>query len=510
MFNKIRFFLLRNTTIRQKIAKNAFWLFFGQIASRLLKVVIVIYSARILGAEGYGLFSFALSAVMLLSLFSDIGIGPLLVRELVKLKSIRPERGSKTLVSLPPEDRALRDEQYYYQYFSTSFYLKLALFVFIAIAAIAASFFIPHKNAVPIIYIFLVMIFFDILRSVFNSFTESLEKMEIEAMGNIANAFFTTTAGLILLKIYSFPISLAAAYSIGSMISAIIVIVGLKPYFRFRQLFNNFNADLAKTILKLAWPMAIGALIGSVMIYVDTLMLGWFKSTKEVGIYSAAIKIPQLLIVPIGLLGTAALPALSRFFQDKEKFSNLVKQIIQISMYLAFPFIIGGVLLAKPIIALIFGQEYIAAYPIFQIILPMIFAVYATHILNLGLFIHNLQKKTMLLAAAAALFDIILNYIFIPIYGYWGAAISTVFSEYCAFILILIFFVKTLGFSPIVKEIKKPLLAAVIMGLFLLIPQINHFSIFIIIPISSLIYILALYLLKADIFKQIKLIFSFD
>ena len=56
MTEKIKSFLFENKTLRQTVVKNVFWLFSGQMIGRLLRAAVVVYAARILGAEGWGLF----------------------------------------------------------------------------------------------------------------------------------------------------------------------------------------------------------------------------------------------------------------------------------------------------------------------------------------------------------------------------------------------------------------------------------------------------------------------
>ena len=84
MFAKIKLFLLSNQNINQTLAKNTFWLGFGEITSRLLKTIIIFYAIRILGASGWGTFSYAISLCGLFMIFSDFGISSILTRELAK------------------------------------------------------------------------------------------------------------------------------------------------------------------------------------------------------------------------------------------------------------------------------------------------------------------------------------------------------------------------------------------------------------------------------------------
>ncbi|PJC36890.1 hypothetical protein CO046_03375, partial [Candidatus Peregrinibacteria bacterium CG_4_9_14_0_2_um_filter_53_11] len=81
MFKKLRNLLLHNTSRGQTIVKNTFWVSFGQIGSRLLRLVLVIYAARLLGATEYGVFSYALAVAGFLTAFSDFGLTAFITRE---------------------------------------------------------------------------------------------------------------------------------------------------------------------------------------------------------------------------------------------------------------------------------------------------------------------------------------------------------------------------------------------------------------------------------------------
>ena len=84
MYQKIKQFLFENQNLKQTIAKNTFWLFFGQTGGRLLRVAIVVFSARILGPESFGAFSYAMTLVAFLIILSDMGMGAIVTRELAK------------------------------------------------------------------------------------------------------------------------------------------------------------------------------------------------------------------------------------------------------------------------------------------------------------------------------------------------------------------------------------------------------------------------------------------
>src|SRR6185295_2625868 len=84
MAGKIKSFLFKNTSTRQTVAKNTFWLTVSNFGGRLIKSVIVIYAARVLGAANYGVFSYAITLAGFLTLFMDPGVNGILMRDAAK------------------------------------------------------------------------------------------------------------------------------------------------------------------------------------------------------------------------------------------------------------------------------------------------------------------------------------------------------------------------------------------------------------------------------------------
>ena len=81
MWQKIKSFLFENKTAKQTVAKNTVWLSISNFGGRIIKATIIIYGARVLGAAGYGVFSYAVTLAGFFTLFVDPGINAVLVRE---------------------------------------------------------------------------------------------------------------------------------------------------------------------------------------------------------------------------------------------------------------------------------------------------------------------------------------------------------------------------------------------------------------------------------------------
>ena len=253
MVAKLKELLFSNITTRQTVVKNIFWLSFSQIASRLLRAVIIIYAARLLGAAEYGVFSYALGLAGFFTLFADVGISTILTREAAKYK----------------EKQSL--------YFSTAFAIKGALLIVTALLIIfAAPYFSKIEKASALLPFVALLVIFDNLREFCIAYFRAKEKMEFEALANvITNAAIAVFGFIILFYSPSAPaitITYIASAGLGALAAAIILSR------EFVSLFKNFDRSLLSPLIYSALPVALSAILGAFMMNTDIVMLGWWRT----------------------------------------------------------------------------------------------------------------------------------------------------------------------------------------------------------------------------------------
>ncbi|MBC7109271.1 MAG: oligosaccharide flippase family protein, partial [Methanomassiliicoccales archaeon] len=71
-------------SLKLRLIKNAGWLFSAEVISKLLAYGVVVLLSRTLGPEGLGQYSFIFYYVGLLGIFSDLGVGYYLMREVAR------------------------------------------------------------------------------------------------------------------------------------------------------------------------------------------------------------------------------------------------------------------------------------------------------------------------------------------------------------------------------------------------------------------------------------------
>jgi len=333
----VKGFLFHNSSARQTVAKNTFWLTVGNILGRLLRAGIVIYAARILGAEDWGIFSYAIGLVAFLTLFTDMGVSGILTREMAKNQD--PDHRSRIL--------------------STSFFIiAILLVVGILVVVFAAPYFTKIQGVESVLLIVATVLIFDTLRDFGFSVIRAHEKMQQEAGIFILTNFSIVALGLIFLEISPTVKAFTISYSIGTGIGTVATFIVLRDY--FRKVFSSFTKKLIKPILTAAWPFAMSTMLGGLLINTDILIIGIFMPAADVGFYSAAQRPILLLYLIPAMMAISIFPMLSRLATDKsDRIRSVMERAIAMAFMAGIPLALGGLILGPAIMKLLFGTEFL-------------------------------------------------------------------------------------------------------------------------------------------------------
>src|SRR3989344_5300270 len=290
---KIKNFLFKNHNARQTVMKNTFWLSSSIIISRIVRSLVIIYAARVLGTEGYGIFSYAMSFAAIFNIFSDIGLSGLLTRELVK-------RSEKK------------------EYLSTSFALKMALVVLTTVLiAFISPFFTNIADAKPLMIIMAALIAFDSIRNFLFSISRAENRMQFEATFEIITEIFITSICFIILARAPSAYNFAVGYALASGLSMLIALISLRTY--LSGILTYFRKELILPILSSAWPFAVMGVFGVFLTNIDSVIIGYFMPVSDLGLYAAAQKpISMFYLIP-GFLYTSLFPFISKFIKDADE-----------------------------------------------------------------------------------------------------------------------------------------------------------------------------------------------
>jgi O-antigen/teichoic acid export membrane protein len=442
MLKHIKSLLFTNKTAGQTIVKNTFWLMAGEITGRLIRAAIVIYSARILGAGEYGIFSYAISVAAFITVFSDIGLSAVLTRE----------------TSKSPELRS--------RYLANSFLLKIIL---ICLNVLFVLFVIPLISRLgdvnQLLPLVAIMIVFESLREFGFGLNRALEKMEREAYVKVILNLSIAVFGFIAIFTHPSAYTLLVAYVLGALVGFLATVWFLRSH--LRELFGAIDLSFAWNIFKNAWPVGLLTVLGAVMINTDMIMLGWWLEKHPIGYYAAAQKIILLLYIIPTLLSSAAFPAFARLAHslNHDRFRAILERTIAFAFLIGIPLAFGGLILARETISLLYGAEYLPAATTFRILMATMFAVFPSTIITNALFAYNQQKRFIWYVGIGALSNAFFNYLLIPRFGIEGAAVATLGSQILSNFLIWRA-MKKVNYFVIIPRLTRIFIAAVLMSIY--------------------------------------------
>jgi len=467
MIKNIKNLLFENIGTKQTIFKNTFWLIVAEIIIRALGLAVIIYAARILGATEYGKFAFALSFVSIIVIFADLGLFDITTRELSREKEKEKE-------------------------YSAILSLKIALSVAVLILILVSSFFITSdfiiRKAIWFLGIFiLITSFFNIIYA----FLRARQKMEYEAMSKIIQFLLISGLGLFILFTIPSVENLAYGYLIANLISLILILIFF--HFFIQPLKLSYDRTIWKKFLKISWPISLGFIAGWILVSVDSIMMGYFGQTAQVGWYNAAYKIIASVVISATLISRSFYPALSRFFKEsKEKLQKIWNYQMELMIILAIPTTIGGFIFAPKIINLFYGSGYNPSVYAFQFLVFVCAIDFLYYPYAMALVVSNQQKKNFGLLLTGIVINIILNLALIPRYGFYGAAIATIISSLIIFLLSIVFLKYFTPVSPfnlkLLKVLIMTIISSVVMFLVIRHPLIYNLNLFILILIGGLVY----------------------
>jgi len=229
----------------------------------------------------------------------------------------------------------------------------------------------------------------------------------------------------------------------------------------FRMINFRFSFSILKKTLVYSLPLVPTLLSAWVLDLSDRIFLERYFSLEEVGIYSLSYKIAGIVLIVVTSFNMAYRPLFFKLanLSDQDHGKSLIFKYnyLFILIFLLLVFIVS--FLSKEIVFLLFNENYYAAYLYIPIIaLSYVFSV-AGGLVNRFFEQSKFMVVNMTIHIIIAMLNLILNYLLIPIFGAYGAAVSTVISLLVGFIASYLYSRKYCFFVPfdwvrIIKDVS--------------------------------------------------------
>jgi O-antigen/teichoic acid export membrane protein len=395
------------------IAKHSGITFAGKISGSGLKYITQIVLARILNPAFFGLYALGIVIYQVGETFSKIG----LQAGATRFTSIYRSTGDRERI------KGILIQSFMVPFFTG--FLFMVLFV-------AASDFLAQK------------IFGEpLLGSAIRRFAVALPFGAAMTVVSVVTTAFQTTKYLVYIKNLFHPFlnliliilfgllgyglhGTIAAWVISSILGAVLAfyitrqIFPQKAWKKVKSVFETFN------LLKFSIPLAFGGFLWFLLLWMDTLMLGYFKAAADVGIYRAASQTALLLMIFLESINSIFSPMIAELFQENkiQKMEEIFKVSTRWSFSLTFPFFLIIALFGKEILHF-FGSEFIIGWSPLLILSTGQLINSSTG--SVGYILIMTGHQYLKLSSDIALFflNILLNILLIPKWGLAGAAVAT-------------------------------------------------------------------------------------
>jgi O-antigen/teichoic acid export membrane protein len=180
--------------------------------------------------------------------------------------------------------------------------------------------------------------------------------------------------------------------------------------------------DLARRGLPFAYAGAM------VMIFfaIDQVLLKQFKGEKEVGYYATPVLLLEGLSLVPRIFGYALIPTMAALhLSAPEALTALYRRAAKYLLVLAMPVVAFGLIAAEPFVRLLFGEKYLPSVGLTSILLSCVVFMFLSNLAETTLACINRWRVVVFAATAAAVLNIVLNLIWIPPHGAFGAAWAT-------------------------------------------------------------------------------------
>ena len=244
----------------------------------------------------------------------------------------------------------------------------------------------------------------------------------------------------------------------------------------------------------------------------DTVMLGFMKTDIDVGYYSAAVKVKNILVSLVTALGTVMLPRVSYYMEHhmENEFDQICRKALHFVMVTALPLAVYFIFFAKESVLLLSGNSFLGAVIPMQIIMPTVLFIGLTNVLGIQIMVPLGKEKLVFYSVlAGAIVDLVINLFCIPSMASSGAAFGTFIAELVVLIVQVVLLknqIRTLIESIHMKKLMAAVLCAVLACLWV---KRLFTSSFLILFLSAAlffgVYVLVLLLLKEELLYEITL-----
>lgn len=390
---------------KSKVVANYFYNTIFELIRILTPIITTPYVARVLGADGVGIFSFAQSISAYFVLLASMGTGLYAQREIAYLQDNPKER--------------------------TKVFWEVEIFSFCTAIISTICFYFIFATSGDNALIFKILTF-EILANAFDIswLYKGMENFKVIVIRNT----LVRILGIILIFVF---VKSAEDLGIYTICYALPIFVGnLSLWISVKRYIVKIKGKVLKGIPKHIKPILvlfIPQVAVEVYAVLDKTMIGVLSANmSQVGYYTQAQKIIKILLLIVTSLGTVMLPAMSSAFArgESEKVKQGINNAFNFVFLIAFPLMFGLCAVASRFVPFFFGEGYDLVAPLMIVISPIIIIIGMSNVIGRQYLLPTKQQNAYTISVVVgAGVNLVLNYFLIRKFNAIGASIATIVAE---------------------------------------------------------------------------------
>ncbi|MGH7500869.1 MAG: oligosaccharide flippase family protein [Longimicrobiales bacterium] len=432
----------------RRVLANGISLLLAYVLPRFFTVGAVILAARVLGTGRFGAYGTAAAFAVILSIVATLGMSPLLVREMAKSPDLaagllRTAHRVKTMSNVLMLAALYVLGRWIFAYPPAVLTGAMLLGLAYAIAAYTEN---------------------------LSAYFQSIERMHVWTQASAAYGLVTGVAGAALVVTTGSVVAFCAA-PIAGQLAALSWLLYRLP----RGMRSNTDAVAARWLIRALGPFTAAFVALTLHSKLDVLVLAHWRSPAEVGLYTAGYKFIDLTQALAVVLAAAVYPRLSRVapanaLRGRWAGTRLAELAVLAAALAATTLVVAR----APIVALLFGDAYVATAAILAFLGIAVPALVLNIVGGYVLAATGHMRDVALLYGCAVVFKLILNLVLVPGQGATGAAISMLVTELGLAAGMLFLLRSRVAASPGTRTFAAVLGAAAVMAGALLVPDPTH------------------------------------
>jgi O-antigen/teichoic acid export membrane protein len=404
--------------LRRQLVQESVGSFALNLTAKAMTFATTALLARLLSAEGYGVYAYAMAIILLLGLPTSLGLPALVVRY-VAAHRVREEWGLMRGLLIRANQMVL----------------LLALIMGGGAAAVAwllVRHFEPERLLT--FWVALALLPLTALGALRSAALCGLHYVVLSQLPEklIRPGLFIIVAGTAYLVLGNERFT--PAWAMGAQVTATAAAFFLGAWLLLRRIPTEVRqaspAYEARAWVRALIPLALLSGIHIVTAQTDIVMLGALQGVHAAGVYRVAARGAELVSFGLVVINTILAPTISRLYASKEmlRLQRVITTGAWVALLLTLPMAIPLMLFGSWILGRVFGAEFSVGGTALTILCGGQIVNAGTGSVGLILTMTGHGRETATGIGIAALLNIILNAVFIPFWGVEGASAATAIS----------------------------------------------------------------------------------